>query len=69
MAYERLTGALGQQRDDILAARTAFYVVSALSSSKTNKPKLSDFLPNWGLIREEAGGDDQESADQAGGGR
>ncbi|WP_111166113.1 phage tail assembly protein T [Spongiactinospora gelatinilytica] len=68
-AYERLTGPLGQQRDDNLAARTAFYIVSALSGDKGRKPKFSDFLPNWGLTREDIGGDDQESAHPAGGDR
>ncbi|MBX6382159.1 MAG: DUF4035 domain-containing protein [Microbispora sp.] len=55
-------GPVGPARDDILAALISAHVVSALSSSKTRRLKLSDFLPQWGVVREEVDGrgDDQE---------
>lgn len=43
-AYEKVTGPLGSERDDTLAAMTAFYVVSALGSKKARLDKL---LPRW----------------------
>ena len=43
-AYERETGPLGAERDDILATMTAYYVVTALGAKKA---KLDKMLPRW----------------------
>ncbi len=46
--YEGVTGPLGQERDDVLAAMVAFYVVSALSGKKGRRLKLDKLMPRWG---------------------
>ena len=43
-AFEKVAGPLGGDRDDVLAAMTAFYVVSALGAKNANLDKM---LPTW----------------------
>lgn len=43
-AYEKVAGPLGAGRDDVLAAMTAYYVVSALGAKSIS---LSKLLPTW----------------------
>ena len=43
-AYERVAGPLGDRRHDVLAAMTAYYVVSALGAKKA---RLDKMLPDW----------------------
>lgn len=43
-AYEKVAGPLGAGRDDVLAAMTAYYVVSALGAKNV---RLSKLLPTW----------------------
>lgn len=70
MAFERLHGPLGQQRDDHLAALLAERVTNSLSSGKGRRWTARDFLPQWGLPpQEDDDGDDQESVDPARGDR
>jgi hypothetical protein len=64
MAFDRVCGPIGQQRDDQLAALIAERVTNSLSSGKGRRMAVTDFLPRWGLTPEEAGdGDDKEPAD------
>ena len=49
-AYERETGPLGAERDDILATLTAYYVVTALGAKKA---KIDKMLPRWAPKRAE----------------
>ena len=49
-AYERETGPLGAERDDILATMTAYYVITALGAKKA---KLDKMLPRWAPKRPE----------------
>lgn len=49
-AYEQETGPLGPERDDVLAAMTAYYVVTALGAKKA---KMSKMLPQWAPKRPE----------------
>lgn len=49
-AYERETGPLGAERDDILAAMTAYYVTTALGAKKL---KLDRLIPKWAPKRPE----------------
>lgn len=49
-AYEQETGPLGAERDDVLAAMTAYYVMSALGAKKLKFAKL---LPRWAPKRPE----------------
>lgn len=49
-AYEKVTGPLGQERDDTLAALVALVVANSAGSKK--KLKLSDFLPTWDRPRQ-----------------
>ena len=44
-AYEKVTGPLGQERDDLLAALVALVVANFSGSKK--KHKLGDFVPEW----------------------
>lgn len=62
MAYERLTGPLGQPRDDILTALLAERVTNSFGTPKGRRaPQVADFLPDWTAKPEEDdGGDDQE---------
>lgn len=65
-AFEAVFGPIGPQRDDALAALISYYVVSALSTGKGRRPRVSDFLPRWGEYREEVrDGEHQEPPDQA----
>lgn len=43
-AYERVTGRLGDERGDIQAALTAYYVVQALGAKKA---RLDKMMPRW----------------------
>jgi len=43
-AYERVSGPFGAERQDVLAAMVAYYVVSALGAKKA---KLSKMVPDW----------------------
>lgn len=47
-AYEQLTGPLGQERDDVLAALVAERVTSMLAGDKSKKVDVKDFIPQWG---------------------
>lgn len=47
-AYEQLTGPLGQERDDVLAALIAERVTSMLAGDKSKKVDVKDFIPQWG---------------------
>jgi hypothetical protein len=55
MAYERLYGPLGGQRDDYLAAMIAATFSATFAGKKDKPPKLSDFIPDW---EEASRGDD-----------
>lgn len=48
-AYERVTGTLGQERDDQLAALVAERVTNSISSPKkgSKRPEMKDFIPQW----------------------
>ncbi|WKV74720.1 DUF4035 domain-containing protein [Streptomyces sp. PCS3-D2] len=46
IAYEQITGPIGQGRDDILMAILAATISNA-SRSKGRKAKITDFLPKW----------------------
>lgn len=48
MAYERATGTLGQERDDVLAALVAQTVANVMRGKKQRAYKLDDFLIRWG---------------------
>jgi hypothetical protein len=54
-AYERVTGFLGQERDDILAAMVAERVTSMLQGKqkgkRTKQWQISDFIPKWGATK------------------
>lgn len=43
-AYERVAGPLGGERDDVLAAMSAYYVVTALGAKRARIEKM---LPRW----------------------
>lgn len=43
-AYEQVAGPLGGDRDDVLAAMTAYYVVTALGAKKA---RLDKMMPEW----------------------
>lgn len=45
-AYERVTGQLGDERHDVLASLTAYYVVAALHGKKS-KARLDKMIPQW----------------------
>lgn len=51
-AYEQETGPLGAERDDILAAMTAYYVVTSMQGKKS-KARLDKMLPKWAPKRPE----------------
>lgn len=53
-AYERVTGPFGAERQDVLAAMTAFYVVSALAGKKGKKPRLDKMVPRWDRPKQDA---------------
>lgn len=72
MAYERLAGILGQQRDDLHAAQISERVTNALGGTPKGRrpPKVGDFLPDWTARPEEdSDGDDQEPVDSPRGDR
>jgi len=46
-AYERVTGSLGQERDDQLTALLSERITSMLNRRKGRKVSVSDFLPQW----------------------
>ena len=62
MAYERLFGPLGPQRDDQLAALVCATVANAFRGKNDRAAKVSDFVPDWArAAREEVDhGRDQE---------
>lgn len=45
VAYERVAGPLGQERDDILTALVALVIANFSGSKKRHK--LDEFLPKW----------------------
>ncbi len=49
-AYEQVTGTLGQERDDLLAAIIAERVTAMLSDPTKRKKRFTveDFKPRWG---------------------
>lgn len=47
MAYEQMTGPLGPERMDILAAQLCAVVANANRDRKSRAAKPKDFLPNW----------------------
>ena len=51
-AYEQVSGQLGQERDDVLAALVSLVVANSAGSKK--KLKLADFLPKWDRPRQTA---------------
>lgn len=53
MAYERLHGPLGGQRDDFLAATISNTIAATFSKTP---PPLSEFMPDWPELMR--GGDD-----------
>lgn len=46
IAYEQITGTIGQARDDLLMAILAATVSNA-NRGKGRKAKITDFLPKW----------------------
>ncbi|NWN89181.1 MAG: hypothetical protein HLX51_11690 [Micrococcaceae bacterium] len=44
LAYEEVTGPLGAERDDALAALNAFYIMRALGAKKV---KIDKLMPKW----------------------
>ena len=52
VAYERIAGTLGPERDDLLAGIIAERVTTmGQQSKKPKKFKVEDFLPKWGKDR------------------
>lgn len=43
-AYEKVTGPLGTERDDVLAALVAYHVVTALGAKRVRPDRLA---PRW----------------------
>ena len=51
-AYERMTGTLGSERDDLLAGIIAERVTTmGQHGKKSKKFKVEDFMPKWGKDR------------------
>lgn len=48
-AYEKVTGPLGPERDDVLAAMTAFYVLRGLGAKRVDLKRL---MPRWDRRRQ-----------------
>lgn len=47
MAYERVTGTLGPERDDIHAAMLMTLFYNMWRGKKSKVKKFADFLPEW----------------------
>jgi hypothetical protein len=46
-AYERLTGLIGQRRDDILTAQLIMTIASLVKKENSPPLDIADFIPKW----------------------
>ncbi|NUP21614.1 MAG: DUF4035 domain-containing protein [Streptomyces sp.] len=61
IAYEQITGPIGQARDDILMAVLAATISNA-NRSKGRKARATDFLPKWDRFKKRMGWQDMLTA-------